>query len=614
MKPRAIYDAAPLPQVPGTPGYNPVEAMLEPTQPSAPYLELPALYPAPVATLQPVAASAQTTERPSAHRVLREDVPGDTAPFPQEPGTPGYNPVVAALARQTEELERPQEHIDAAAAVAALARQVEELGRLQEHIEAIVQDLPPDVVIEIVQDPAQIQQQPDDSSKLFIVLLPIPVINALDEATEIALGMKEHPQALAGTVAGISFVVEVLVDAKFTIEGINDFIDIIRKRQFPENWVKLSTGRNAAAITLSVIISAWAAFADSIMAYYFVLELPERYAFLDALGPTGLSIMAGIIAAFSGIGVASSEGPETLKEIRNRLAGKEHKYSNRFSKFVSPVLGSVTGIFSSLNDWAASIIGMKSIFKISDPVGLGVLSAFCGLSGVSDYSMNARINVKACDSFFGAFTSGAYKNPYKVVSLVTSIGVGGLLAYAWQGLAKNLLTQVGEVWGVNPAISGPFVEVIACGSGSAYFLRSASSLYPVVLKAAEKVGSKIAGCCCGSCSCCKADPLENNDDLMEDDDSPVAQPLNLDDDSDDGHAAEAHYAPLPQAAQPATDNDANPAADTDAAPAATLLSFNDLAGSDSEPEKSELLENSFFSHGKSKQQYPSNNARPEPHH
>lgn len=330
-----------------------------------------------------------------------------------------------------------------------------------------------------------------------IITYSFPIATAMREAAETAIGLSDQPVPLIATATICNFGAELGINYKFTVEGIEDTYEIIEKRSLPAEWPVLSKTKEAIAITSSAIMGTYAAFCDSVLAYDFVHQLPASYEFTQSVNMTGWKILSGITAGFVGLGRLSGEGMATYQKSREMLAGVKPEYSNTFSGYVSPTAGFVLGVLGSCSDAVMTCTGMYEVFSIT---AMPAKIAVCGLSsinGVTDYCMNGTFVIECLDTFFGSFTPEdgqlpAYKDPKVIAALVLSLAAGGLLAFTYHGLAKEALVILLKALGIDlAAATTPVLEAFACGGASSYLINATGSVYPILYKAADKLGDSL---------------------------------------------------------------------------------------------------------------------------
>lgn len=327
----------------------------------------------------------------------------------------------------------------------------------------------------------------------------IPLVNAGMEAVQTAIGLADRSAYFIGPVTTVNFFSALSINLKFTVPGITKSVSIIKNRQLPAKWHKLSTGKEIFAAGASVTLATYSAFTDSALGYFFIMELPAQYMFTNSINMTGWKVLAGIGAAYTGVGIFTSEGMATYKQTRKLLGGIKPTYKNKASAIISPSAGFVLGTFNSINDSIATFSGMVYVFDITSTPALGTVLALSSINGVTDYSINGLWIIEILDDFIGSFTPAegvapAYTRTQVVAAFAASIGAGTLLAYAWHSLAKTVMNETLASVGINAtAITDPIVEVLACGGATSNLVNGAGSIYPVLYKAAGALGATLAG-------------------------------------------------------------------------------------------------------------------------
>ncbi len=310
---------------------------------------------------------------------------------------------------------------------------------------------------------------------------------------------------------------------KFTTPGIQKSFGIIKNRELPAKWHKLSKAKEITAAVTAVSFAAYSSFTDSVLGYFFLMELPATYNFTKSIDMGGWKVLSTVGAAYTFIGIFTSEGIATYKQARKLLGGIKPTYKNKASSIISPSLGFVLGTFNSINDSIATFGGMKYVFDITSTPALGTVLALSTINGVTDYSINGLWVIECLDDFIGSFTpaegqSPAYTNKQVIAAFAMSLGAGSLLAYAWHSLSKAVVNETLSAVGINATyITDPLVEVLACGGATSNFVNGAGSIYPVLYKAAGAIGTVLTGIYNHMPSCCRAESdMVETDPLLSD--------------------------------------------------------------------------------------------------
>lgn len=326
----------------------------------------------------------------------------------------------------------------------------------------------------------------------------LPVAAAVNEATQAAIDLIGNPPALIIAATACTAAVALSINSTFIHEGIEDAYKILKKRSLPApsaEWPALSHTKEIIAGTSSCAMSLYAGFCDSVLTYYFVHELPAKYAFTQSISMTGWKALSGITGGLVGMGILTGEGMATYKKTRQLLAGTQSKYANAFSSVVSPTAGFAIAALGSCNDAVITCTGMYDVFEIVSLPGRIAIGAASSVTGMTDYCMNGTYVIECLDTFFGSFTPEAgtapvYQDPKTIAAFILSLAAGALLAYTYHGLTKDALMELLNVLGIDlESLTTPILETFACGGATSFLINATGSIFPIFYKAADIAGN-----------------------------------------------------------------------------------------------------------------------------
>ncbi|HTM64549.1 MAG TPA: hypothetical protein VL360_08665 [Gammaproteobacteria bacterium] len=353
---------------------------------------------------------------------------------------------------------------------------------------------------------------------------------ALCEAAETAIDLSNQPLAIIIPATICNFGAALSINSKYNHEGIEDAFNVIEQRNIPADWPKLSKAKEITAATASIVMGSWAAFADSVLAYYFVNELREKYVFLNKNFSAPLwQAASDVTAAAVFLNITSGEGMATWKKVREVMAGVKPKYSNRASRYLTPTIGYTIAIFGSFNDGVMTCTGLYDVFEITSLAPRIITGAACSSIAFTDYFMNGAFVIECLDIFFGSFTPAegetpAYKDSKIVSAFALSLLAGGLLAYTYHGITKEMMLELLETLGIDYAsVTDPIIETLAYVGAASFFINSAGSVFPIFYKgvevsqtAASAVSNALSSILDSVYNCCYGAKVRDFLDLSED--------------------------------------------------------------------------------------------------
>jgi hypothetical protein len=208
------------------------------------------------------------------------------------------------------------------------------------------------------------------------------------------------------------------------------------------------------------------------------------------------------MSGFTFVGTLTSGGMAMYVKLRNIVFGnKKPEYSNRFSRYASPVIGTTLSLTYAVSNLSGTIVSITSTFGITSTPGIAGVCALGLVNVVNGQFTNLPFNVNAVDKLCGTFTPKegelpAYKNPYTVVSFSFAIAAAGFIGYSSRELTRVLLNHSLETLGVNcSSITDPIVEGISDTTILCNVLWVGGALTPLFYDAATGIVNALSNCC-----------------------------------------------------------------------------------------------------------------------
>lgn len=331
----------------------------------------------------------------------------------------------------------------------------------------------------------------------------IPLVNATSGTAKVALGMASNGSSIPATVSvsGISFAVSLGINLQYTMRGIRFTVNYIRYRTLPRDWPEISTAKNVIAGSLALTTSLTKSGTSGLLNHFYVMRLPDKFAFADKINMSGWQAFSWTMSGFTFVGSLSSGGMQMYSKLRYMCGGKRSDYSSRFSRFVSPVIGTTLSMAYATSSYSGGVVSVAHTFGIVSP---GPLAGVCVLSTVNTLNnqfTNVPHNVGAVDKFLACFVSAngktpAYRNPYQVVSFAIALGAGGLMAWANWPVNTFLMKETLLLMGANNTeVTDPIVEVVAGTSVLSNLVWVGSALTPMLYAGMQYVVKAFSSCC-----------------------------------------------------------------------------------------------------------------------
>lgn len=332
----------------------------------------------------------------------------------------------------------------------------------------------------------------------------IPVVNAGLGSVKVALGLVEKHSSypLIATISGVNFLVMLGMNLRYTMDGIKGTLSYLRNRTIPAGWEKISPSKNNLALAMTFTTAISKAGTDAILNRYFVMRLPLKFKFTDTINMTGWAAFGWTMSGFTFVGTLTSGGMAMYVKLRNIVFGnKKPEYSNKFSRYASPIIGTTLSLTYAVSNLGGTIVSVTSTFGITSTPGIAGVCALGLVNVVNGQFTNLPFNVNAVDKLCGVFTPKqgelpAYKNPYTIVSFSFAVAAAGLIGYSSRELTRMLLNHSLETLGVNcSSITDPIVEGISDTTILCNILWVGGALTPLFYDAATGIVNTFSNCC-----------------------------------------------------------------------------------------------------------------------
>lgn len=346
-----------------------------------------------------------------------------------------------------------------------------------------------------------------EATKCDPVLAPtysIPVVNAGLGSVKVALGLVEKHSSypFIASISGVNFLVMLGMNLRYTMDGIKGTLAYLRFRTVPSGWSEISTSKNSLALAMTFVTAISKAGTDAILNRYFVMRLPVKFKFTDAINMTGWAAFGWTMSGFTFVGTLTSGGMAMYVKLRNIVFGnKKPEYSNKFSRYASPIIGTTLSLTYAVSNLSGTIVSVTSTFGITSTPGVAGVCALGLVNVINGQFTNLPFNVNAVDKFCGAFTPKegelpAYKNPYTIVSFSFAVAAAGLIGYSSRELTRVLLNHSLETLGINcSSVTDPIVEGISDTTILCNILWVGGALTPLFYDAATGIVNTLSNCC-----------------------------------------------------------------------------------------------------------------------
>src|SRR3990167_429414 len=215
------------------------------------------------------------------------------------------------------------------------------------------------------------------------VWLAVPLLNALADAAESARGMKDARRTQVEWIVGaiIRFFESAGLNGKESIKGFEETVGIIVNKSLPEDWEKLSRGKEAAALMIAIPIGGLAATAEALATYNFVDSFGATTGSIEAA--LAFRVIAFIAAAAKGLNTIGAEGMTTYSVVRSLLANQK-KERSQAQKVAAWIAGIPLGIIGGVSEFVEDAGSIAEIFKATAgglSPGYTALAIACGIGG-----------------------------------------------------------------------------------------------------------------------------------------------------------------------------------------------------------------------------------------
>lgn len=344
------------------------------------------------------------------------------------------------------------------------------------------------------------------SRKFGLLLESIPLGTAIDDSIQTLLGMVNQPNWLIYTASTGAFVTGSVIYDKYARRNFYILLDIIKKPgslldRLPNDWLKLelSKQKEYAALGLAAAITAYVTFSDSTLSYFVSQKIPGEYGFSDNVSPTTWSIARITILILTGSGVILIKGVETWKALREMLSNHKIEYANTLSRWISPLMGGIFGIFGAIADMISSLVGIKAFFEINTLPKISFIAAASILNGVADYSLTGRYIRDSINQLIGYL---AKNRPDKkdLFFFAIAIASSGLLAYAWQCFTAFLFPEMIRIFNIDaPNVTHVLSTILSWGVSGTYLIVCTSCILDAlesISRSLSELGSYVSNRLC----------------------------------------------------------------------------------------------------------------------
>lgn len=333
-------------------------------------------------------------------------------------------------------------------------------------------------------------------AKRFRPLLYIgPISVALTEAADVGRSLYKSGNtslAITITAGSAAFLSSIGLTGETTKKNFDLSCDIIKHRKLPNDWPKLSRGKEAIAVSLVIIPAVWGPIAKSMQAYYFMDALPSEYNFEQNINLIGWAVGSSLVAFGAGATDILTNDAEMYKIVRERLAGQHTPYSNKFSKIVSPWLGGTLGLMNAAQDSMQSYIAIKTIFDVTSVHGRIMIAVPSALNMVPSFSFDGMYSINAMDDLFG-YLQQRRLEPTKMLAFSMSAALAVYLAFLKRGLNLSFYSDVTKDFGADPNnVPAQVFESLSWAMFVQDSVQGTATLYEPMYGLITRVSNKVA--------------------------------------------------------------------------------------------------------------------------
>lgn len=325
------------------------------------------------------------------------------------------------------------------------------------------------------------------SKKIQIPLKIIPIGMAANDAIQTAIGMTKKPTWLTLTASSGAFISSTAIYHQYTKQNLIELALIATKtgelrNRLPPSWsqLELSNQKELIALGLTLVITSYVTFSDSMLSYFISQKFPSEFGFNKVISEYVWMFPSITIAGLTGIGIVLTKGVETWKTMREMLSKHKKQYANRLSRYVSPVAGISLGLIGSTADAIGSFVGIKEVFLITSTQSIITLGIASSLNLIADYSLTSHY-VRSEINHFIDYLSTHRPTKNDIISFALSSGLSALLAYAWQGLADIIFQEFFSGFGVTSStVASTASSIMSWGVAVNYFVVCTASIHHAV--------------------------------------------------------------------------------------------------------------------------------------
>jgi hypothetical protein len=278
------------------------------------------------------------------------------------------------------------------------------------------------------------ESEAKDSSVLWYTLYLLPIINMGNDASQVAMALRDASPAFKFTAVPTQALVSFSTDAAQTVKNFRETCQkLISKKHKP------ITGKMYAAGAAAATIATYVAASDSIEAWFYGESIPVEFGF----NPSFWRAVTATMATSAGITALVGQSIYGYRYLIGKLHGTKYKYTNKLSSHVSPLVGSVSGVICAANSMLSAAIGTATVLQVKPPYFYGLAAATI-FKGFARYVNTAEYLNESLDK---TITTLGTRRPYasEVVSMIIALGTAGYLAYTTQLLAVTLLDDAAAI-------------------------------------------------------------------------------------------------------------------------------------------------------------------------
>jgi hypothetical protein len=281
-------------------------------------------------------------------------------------------------------------------------------------------------------------------SKAWNIAYLLPLSTAINDSTQIVMGLRASPLPITITAASAQFVTSFAMDASMTVKKLRQTYSKLSTRNSPITNNMYKAAAIATGVTLVVATS------DGLQAYFFGESIPEEF---NLSTPDWVAkTIGGVTASGASLTTLINGGIFSYEFILARFNGTQFPYSNsrrgRISYYLSPIISSTAGIISASNCMLTAAVGTATVLNIKPPYFYG----FCAATLISGFSRFSVTSSFLKESINESIESVGKRKPHasEAFNFLFALSVACYLAYATQQLAMTLLDDAANILDIKP--------------------------------------------------------------------------------------------------------------------------------------------------------------------